>query len=429
MPVYHKSKENPISSGGFPNLPDHVQVSLREIIGKAKEGLLALSVAVGLDVVQSMMEAEVTEIAGPKGKHNPERTSFRHGSEKGSVVLGGRKVAIRRPRVRTIDGREVKLKTYEAFQDERFITETVLEHILYGLSIRHYKHSLEPIGEELPVHGTSKSTISRRFIYATRKALEELLSRPLGDKRFLVLVIDGVVFAGHTVVAALGITDKGEKEVLGLWEGATENAAVCRSLLTNLVERGLKVEKGILVVIDGSKALRAAVKEVFGNRAVVQRCQVHKKRNVLEHLPKGAQEWVGKKLEQAWSEKDYHKALTELNRLADALEDKYPGAARSLREGLEETLTVTRLGLPETLWKTLRSTNVIETAFDKVRVVTRNVKRWRNGMQVLRWAAAGLLQAEKGFNRIKGYRELPLLATALLEVITTPETSRRVKTA
>ena len=244
---------------------------MRDAIARAKDGLLALSVAVGLDVLRGMMEAEVAEIAGPKGKHNPNRQAVRHGSEKGSVVLGGRKVAIRRPRARTMEGREVRLKTYEAFQDESLITQSVLERILYGLSVRHYRHGLEPIGSELPVHGTSKSSISRRFVRATRKALEELLGRPLGDKHFLVLVVDGVVFAGHTVVVALGITAEGKKEILGLWEGATENAAVCKFLLADLVERGLKVEEGILVVIDGSKALRAAVREVFGERAASNR--------------------------------------------------------------------------------------------------------------------------------------------------------------
>ncbi len=354
---------------------------------------------------------------------------MRHGTEKGSVVLGGRKVAIRRPRVRTKDGKEIRLKTYEAFQDDSLITQSVLGRIIYGLSTRHYERGLEPIGEDVPAHGTSKSAISRRFIRATRKALEELLNRSLEGKRFLVLVIDGVVFAGHTVVVALGITAEGKKEILGLWEGATENAAVCKSLLTDLVARGLKVEGGILVVIDGSKALRLAVKEVFGEQAVVQRCQVHKKRNVLEHLPKEAQGWVGKKLNQAWAEKDYRKALTELSRLATLLEEKYPGVARSLREGLEETLTVIQLGLPEALRKSLRSTNMIETAFDKVRVVTRNVKRWRNEVQILRWAAVGLLQAEKGFQRLKGYRELPLLAEALLEAIPAPKNTMVLKAA
>jgi transposase-like protein len=217
----------------------------------------------------------------------------------------------------------------------------------------------------------------------------------------------------HTVVVALGITAGGEKQVLGLWEGATENATVCRALLEDLIARGFEVDRGMLLVIDGSKALRAAVRDVLGQAAVVQRCQVHKKRNVLEHLPEKEREAVGKKLDAAWRQTDYDNALRMLKRLADDLEVRHPGAAASLREGLEETLTVVRLGLPELLARSLRSTNCIESAFDKVRGYAHHVKRWRNGRQVLRWSAAGLLAAEKGFNRIKGYRLLPMLAVAL----------------
>lgn len=218
----------------------------------------------------------------------------------------------------------------------------------------------------------------------------------------------------------------GRKHILGLREGATENAAVVRGLLSDLVNRGFKTEEGILVVMDGAKALRAAVRQVFGNQAQVQRCQVHKKRNVLEHLPERERSWVGHKLHKAWQEADYNK--TALRSLADSLEKQYPGAASSLREGLEETLTLTRLGLPETLKRTLRSTNAIESTFDKVRVASRNVKRWRNGEQVLRWSAAGLLEAEKGFRRIKGYRELPLLEEALRRT-QAPEKPITVQTA
>ena len=409
-------------------LPLQVQVSLHDLMGAAKEGLLALAVAVGLDVLRSMMEAEVTAIVGPKGKHNPNRKAFRHGTEEGRVVLGGRKVPIQRPRVRTKDGQEVRLESYEAFQDEQLLTQAALERMLHGLSTRRYHHGLEPVGDDLPAVATSKSSVSRHFVAATRKALAELLARPLGEQRYLVLMLDGIEVADHTVVVALGITADGQKQILGLWEGATENAAVCRALLTDLVERGLRVDGGILVVIDGAKALRAAVRDVLGAKATVQRCQVHKKRNVLDHLPDEARAWVGRKLDQAWRETDYEKARTALTSLAKTLDDKYPGAATSLREGLEETLTVLRLELPEALRKTLRSTNPIESAFEKVRMACRNVKRWRNGQQVLRWTAAGLLEAEKGFRRIKGYRQLPMMSEALSRHVV-PETSSTVKTA
>ncbi len=241
-------------------------------------------------------------------------------------------------------------------------------------------------------------------------------------------MLDGIEIAEHTVVVALGITTDRQKQVLGLWEGATENAAVCRALLTHLIERGLRVDDGILVVMDGSKALRAAVRTVLGPLAQVQRCQVHKKRNVLEHLPEEARTWVNRKLDQAWKEIDYAQARAALNSLARTLEAKHPGAAVNLREGLQETLTVLRLGLPEQLRKTLRSTNPIESAFDKVRMHSRMVKRWRNGQQVLRWSAAGLLEAEKRFRRIKGHRPLPMLAQALSKQVA-PESSSDVKTA
>ncbi len=423
----HKTWER-IQVGQDQQLPERVEVVVEDILGAAKEELLALSVAVGFQVMQRMMEEEVTAIVGPKGKHNRARQAVRHGQENGSVVLGGRRIAIKRPRVRSTDGQEVQLESYAAFQDEHLLTMVALERMLHGLSSRRYQHGLEPVGEDLPASGTSKSTISRRFIRATRHALHELMGRRLDDQRYLVLMVDGVEMAEHAVVVALGIDAEGRKHILGLREGATENAAVVRELLSDLVERGLKADEGILVVIDGAKALRAAVRQVFGKQAQVQRCQVHKKRNVLEHLPERERTWVGHKLQQAWQEADYDKALAALHRLADTLEKQYPGAASSLREGLEETLTLTRLGVPETLRRTLRSTNAIESAFDKVRVASRNVKRWRNGEQVLRWSAAGLLEAEKGFRRIKGYRELPVLAEALSRT-QVPEKPIAVKTA
>jgi transposase-like protein len=363
--------------------------------------------------MQQMLAEEVAAIVGPRGKHNPSRRASRHGTEDGSVVLGGRRVAIKRPRARTTDGKEVQLETYEAFQDENLLTTLALERMIHGLSTRRYEHGLEPVGTGLPAKGTAKSTVSRRFVQATKKALAELMARPLDQQRYLVLMIDGVEMADHTVVVVLGITADGQKQVLGLREGATENAAVCRALLSDLVERGLQADEGILVVIDGAKALKAAVKKVFGDQAAIQRCLAHKKRNIQDHLPEKEQVWVGRKLDQAWQETDYNRALEAIKRLASSL---------------EETLTVIRLGLPERLRRTLRTTNAIESTFDKVRVATRNVKRWRNGQQVLRWAAAGLLDAEKGFRRIKGYKELPILAAALRKQAL-PESPTGVKSA
>lgn len=415
MSLYHgkPAQERETSLPVQRRIPDQVHISLGDLVNKAKEGLLALSVAVGIQVLTAMMAEEVRAIAGPKGKHDPKRKAFRHGYERCTVVLGGRKIAIKRPRVRTKDGVEVVLETLGLFQQEDLLHESVLERMLHGLSTRDYVHGLEACGGEERAMGISKSAVSRRFILATRRELEKLLDRPLGDLDILVVYIDGVVLGEHTITVALGVDGRGKKHILGLAEGATENAAVCKGLLENLAERGLTADSGLLVVIDGSKALRKAVKDVFGQKVLVQRCRVHKKRNVLEHLPEKKQQEVARKLDAAWRENDFNTARSKLEELAEELECDHPGAAKSLREGLEETLTVNRLHLPEILERSLRSTNVMESVFDAVGVVTRRVKRWRNGDQVQRWVGAGLLKAESRLRRLKGHRELSLLRMAL----------------
>ncbi len=268
-------------------------------------------------------------------------------------------------------------------------------------------------GQEDIASGISKSSISRRFIAATRKAMTELLQRPLGGFDILALFIGGVVLSGHTVTVAPGIDGLGQKHILGLAEGATENAAVCKRLLGSLAERGFRCEAGFLAVTGGSKALHKAVTDVFGQHAVIQRCRVHKKRNVLDHLPQRKQDEIAKRLDAAWSEEDYDAAKAGLESLAKELEKDHPGAAESLREGLEETLTVARLGLPDILARSLRSTNVIESVFDAVGTLVKRVKRWRHGEQVQRWISAGLLKAEPRLRRIKGHRDLCLLRLAL----------------
>jgi putative transposase len=410
MKSLHERKEK------FQSHPE-IRLTLTKLMESAKEGLLALAVETGLQVFQAMLQEEVTQLVGPKGKHNLNRKAVRHGVEQGSVVLGGRKVRVEKPRVRSVEGEELHLEAYQAFQDPSLLTEAALERMIHGLSTRHYECGLEPVGSGNKAGSTSKSTISRRFVEETKKKLAELLKRRFDEERFLAMMIDGVVIADHTVVVALGIDQKGKKHILGLWEGATENATVCQSLLMDLVDRGLCVDSGILVIIDGSKALRSAVRKVFGRQAVIQRCQVHKLRNVLDHLPERERAWVERKIKEAWKQQDADKALRSLKRLAHPLEELHPGAAASLREGMEETVTVIRLGLPELLQATMRSTNAIESAFKTVREVSRNVKRWQNGQQVLRWSAAGLLEAETRFRRIKGYRQLPLLKQALEQQI------------
>ncbi len=396
-------------------LPERVQEALGELVGAAKEGLLALSVGVGLGVLSELMEEEVDDVVGLKGEHNAERTAVRHGHEDGGVTLGGRRLEVRRPRVRTADGEtEVPLGTYEHFADRDPLGRVVLERMLAGVSTRRYRRTQEPVGEEIEVRArsTSKSAVSRTFIERTREALSELMARQLADLRLAVMMLDGLELKGRMMIVALGITTEGKKIPLGLWEGSTENATVATALLSDLVERGLDPEQGMLFVLDGSKALRKAVRSVFGE-VPVQRCIWHKERNVLKHLAERDRPPIKARLRRAWRETDYPRALEQLRVLAGELEHTHPGAAGSLREGIEETLTVIRLGIKGKLRRTLESTNPCESMIDTVRTTQRNVKHWSSGEMGLRWTAAGMLEAEKQFRRVLGYTQLPQLAVAI----------------
>jgi putative transposase len=396
-------------------LPPRVQEALGELVGSAKDGLLALSVGVGLGVLAELLEEEVVDVVGAKGKHDPERTAVRHGHEAGEVTLGGRRVAVERPRVRSADGRaEVRLATYEYFADRDPLTRSVLERMLAGVSTRRYRRTQEPVGAEVEraARSTSKSSVSRTFVERTRGALSELMSRRLDDVRLAVMMIDGLELQGRTNVIALGITTDGVKIPLGLWEGSTENATVATALLSDLVERGLDPEQGILFVIDGAKALRRAIRNVFGD-APVQRCVRHKERNVTDHLPERERPGVKQRLRRAWALGDHARALDQLRALAGELDRTYPGAAGSLREGMEETLTLSRLGVTGNLKRTLESTNPCESMLEIVRRTQRNVKRWSSGEMALRWTAAGMLEAERQFRKIIGYRDLATLVIAI----------------
>jgi putative transposase len=340
----------------------------------------------------------------------------RHGGENGEVTLGGRRVRVKRPRVRTADGEsEVPLATYEHFADRDQLEEVVLERMLAGVSTRQYRRAQEPVGEqvETDARSTSKSAVSRSFVDRTRQQLWNLMNRPLADLRLAVMMLDGIELHGYTNIVALGITTEGEKLALGLWDGSTENAAVAGALLADLVDRGLDVEQGMLFVIDGSKGLRKAIRQVFGNDVPVQRCVQHKERNVLDHLPERDRSAVKTRLRRAWTETDHDRALEQLNTLAIELDRAHPGAAASLREGIEETLTVTRLGITGKLKLTLQSTNPIESMISTVRVINRNVKHWSSGEMCLRWTAAGMLEAETRFRKVSGYRGLANLAVAI----------------
>ena len=396
-------------------LPERVQEALGQLVGAAKEGLLALSVGVGLGVLDELMAEEVDDVVGLKGKHNPERTAVRHGHEDGEVTLGGRRVGVRRPRVRTADGEaEVQLSTYEHFADRDPLRRVVLERMLAGVSTRRYRRTQEPVGEQVETgaRSTSKSSVSRSFVERTREALSDLMSRQLGDLRLAVMMLDGLELKGRMMIVALGITTEGVKIPLGLWEGSTENATVATALLSDLVERGLDPEQGMLFVLDGSKALRKAVRSVFGE-VPVQRCIWHKERNVTRHLPERDRPPIKARMRKAWRETDYQRAVEQLQRLADELEHTHPGAAGSLREGMQETLTVIRLGIKGKLRRTLESTNPCESMIDTVRTTQRNVKHWSSGEMGLRWTAAGMLEAEKQFRKVIGYTDLPRLAVAI----------------
>ena len=415
MSKNYQKKTAPVGISDELVLPEAVSVAMAEIGGAVKEGLLAMAVAAGLQVMGAMMEESVTALAGPKGRHQPDRAAVRHGTEAGSVALGGRRVPVRRPRVRAVDGSgELAVEAYDAFAGSDLLGELALERMMAKLSTRRYRAGLEPVGEavEATARSTSRSAVSRRFVARTETALAELMAVDLSGLDIVALMIDGVHFAGHCCVVALGIGIDGTKHPLGVVEGDTENATVVKDLLAGLRDRGLDVCRPTLVVIDGAKALAAGVNAVF-DHPVVQRCQLHKIRNVEARLPKDLAATVSKKMRAAYHDPDPLTAEAALQALARSLERSHPGAAGSLREGLAETLTISRLGVPPTLARTLRSTNAIESMIEICRDHSSNVKRWRDGHMALRWCAAGMGEAAKQFRRVNGHLHLPALRRAL----------------
>lgn len=386
------------------------ELALRELV---RESLYATVVEAGLVFVLEVLEGEREAVCGPRYRHDREREAHRAGHVASSLVLGGRRVGLKRPRVRTVEGEEVELPSWTAWSSEDPLDARAVEQMVLGVSTRRYGRSLEPVPEGLEERGVSKSAVSRRFVQGTEKKLAELMGRDLSELDLVALYLDGVHFHDHVVVVPVGVRRDGTKHVLGLREGATENAATCKALLEDLVERGLSTDRTLLVVMDGSKALARTVEAIFGGRAVVQRCQVHKVRNVTEQLPKGKRESVKGAMNQAYRTADWRRAKRLLENLARGLEPEHPGAAASLREGLEETLTVKRLGLSGALERTFSTTNLAENLIGNVRQTSRRVKRWRGGQMILRWCAAGVLEAETHFHRVKGHRQIPTLVTAL----------------
>ena len=385
---------------------------LVDILIDAQAGLRELVIASGLRVLEAMLEEDRAAVCGPRYAHQPARHAYRAGHAPSQVVLGGHKVAIRRPRVRR-DGMEVPLPTAQAFTDADPLNRRVVDQMLIGVATRQYARSLKPLGANITTRGTSKSAVSRRFVAQTQAQLDAWRATPLDALDLAVLLIDGVQVGGHCIVVALGIDTTGTKHPLGLWEGATENATVCQGLLTNLASRGLRTDRSLLVIVDGAKALETAVTQTFGRAAVVQRGQVHKGRNILEHLPEAQRPWVKAILTRAYTNATVKTAKRLLQDLARRLDTDHPSAAASVREGLDETLAVLGLGLSERLQRSLATTNAIESLLSRTRHVKRHVKRWRGGTMVLRWVAAGVLEAAKGFRRVKGCQDMPALVAAL----------------
>jgi putative transposase len=385
---------------------------LVDLLVDTRTELFELAVRSGLRVLETMLEEDRTAICGPRYAHVADRAASRAGTVASEVVLGGRKVAIRRPRVRA-GGQEVALPTFRAMAEEDPLNRRVVEQMLVGVATRGYARSLEPVPTTVTSRGTSKSAVSRRFVAKTTAQLTAWQSAPLDTLDLVGLLIDGVHLSDHCLIVALGIAADGQKHALGLWDGSTEHATVCQGLLANLQSRGLRTDRSLLVILDGSAALRKAVRATFGEAAVVQRCQVHKTRNVLDYLGDRERPWAQAILRRAYQATDVKTAQRLLLDLARRLEAEYPSAAASVREGLDETLTVLTLKLSPRLRRSLATTNAAESLLSRTRHVKRNVKRWRGGHMMLRWVAAGVLEAVKGFRRLKGYADMPTLVTAL----------------
>jgi putative transposase len=383
---------------------------LAEVMQLVQDGCGQLLREAGLRLMMLVMEEEAERIVGPRHQQDEQRSGYRWGNEAGYCVVDGQKVPIERIRLRSKDGRELPLGSYQLFQRNAPLEDGVWWKMMRGLSTRNYGAVTKTFRQ---AYGVEKSAVSERFVQASKEKLRELLERSLADLEFCAMLIDGTPVKGRQMIAVIGIDREGMKHVLGLREGATENATVVRELLEDLTRRGVDFTRVRLYVLDGAKALHAAVKKVAGASALIQRCQLHKKRNVRDHLPKQYQASVWRQMSAAYAMRDYEDARHALERLLRELMRLNPSAARSLEEGLEETLTIHRLALPELLRRSLASTNIIESVFSGVEDYCRRVKRWRAGDHLQRWVASALLKVESRFRRLKGHKEMPALLSAL----------------
>jgi transposase-like protein len=393
--------------------PPHIGQLALAAMFEARATLYETVVHAGMGVLAAMLEEDRTRLCGRRYEHDRDRQGTRGGHTEGELPFGGRRIRVRRPRVRGSGGREVPLPTWQHFADADPLTPRAVEQMVLGVSTRNYERSLESTPPGIESRGASKSAVSRRFVGATTQTLTEMMGRDLSALAICALIIDGIHMGDHLVVIALGIDEQGEKHVLGLHEGATENESTCKALIEDLVARGVRSDRSRLFVIDGSKALVAAIRKTFGRRALIQRCQVHKRRNVEDHLPESMKKQVGRTMMTAYRCGHFERGKRMLLGLARQLDKKYPSAAASLREGLDETLTVLRFALPSGLERTLSTTNAIEFVNSRIRKKTHNVTKWNDGTMVLRWVAVALVETSKTFRKLRAYVGMPKLIAAL----------------
>ena len=392
-----------------------VQISLPipGVLQDIKHAFHGLCIHAGRQVLAAMMEADRVALCGTKGVPDERRRAVRGGTTSSRVVLGGQRIDIKRPRVRAVQAGELQLPTFAWAAADDPLNCATMAAIAAGVSTRRYAGTQDELPEDEKSSATSSSAVSRRFVMLSQQQLDEWLLRKLDTLDLPVVMIDGIHFRDRVILVALGIDAQGNKHVLGLREGSTEAARVVRSLLSDLIDRGLDAQRMRLWVIDGGKALRKAIVETFGVTALIQRCQEHKRRNVIEHLPEEMQVSVNRALHDAWSSHDVVLARKQLTRLAASLQAMHPGAAASLKEGLEETLTVQGLGVDGALYRTLRTTNPIENLNGSIAHFTRNVRRWKDGSMVLRWVASALSDACGRFRKLRGFAEMKTLLKAL----------------
>ncbi len=384
-----------------------------DVLADTRTAFFGLCLDAGQQVLRTLMEQERERLCGPKNVPNPDRRAYRGGSVRGEVTLGGRRILVPRLRARSVAGHELELPSFAYAARRDPLDVRTLEAIAIGVTTRKYRRALDPLPAGVGERAVTKSSVSRRFVALTSAQLTTWLAQPLDGLDVRIILIDGLHFRDHVILVALGVDSRGHKHVLALREGTTENATVCKALLANVRERGLDLERPVLFVIDGGTGLRKAIRETCGPTAVVQRCQVHKRRNVLEHLPESMRPRVRRVLDEAYELADAALAKRRLEQLAAGLDHTHPGAAGSLREGLEETLTLQRLGVTGALYRTVRSTNAIENLNGLVGHFVRNVRRWRNGRMLVRWIAAGLREGGRSFRRLRGHRDLAALIRAL----------------